>query len=155
MSQLPPCGVYRTTQPIGDEIPTGHLVYFHNHGDPGPGVYLPSGWLANRAAWEETGHTIPSDEWAESLEPLPDEGLYRVIESFTCCEERCRVYEPDLLVQLGYDSDARALLFVPEWTEAGLAFPDLGLAIDEANLTRIAPLKVVEDDDEPASTALH
>ena len=40
-------------------------------------------------------------------------------DEFTCCSKRCRTYEPGLLVQLGYDGEARALLFVPEWNDAG------------------------------------
>ena len=155
MAALPPCGLYRTTRDLGEEIPAGRLVYFHNHGDPGPGVYLPSGWSSNRAQWSQTGHVVPSPEWAESLEPLPDEGLYRVREPFRCCERACRTYEADLLVQLGYDADGRPLLFVPEWTDAGLAIPELGLAIDEDRLQRLAPLTVAEYDDEPDSDFLH
>jgi len=155
MAELPPCGIYRTTQPLDDDVPAGRLVFFHNHGDPGPGVYLPTGWSANRAAWDEDGHTIPSDEWAESLTPLPDEGFYRVTEAFTCCEQRCRVYEPELLVQLGYDADGQPILFVPEWTESGLALPELGLHVDEERLSKLASLTVAEPDDEPPSGTLH
>jgi len=155
MPALPPCGVYRTTRDLDDDIPSGRLVYFHNHGDPGPGVYLPEGWLANRAQWSETGHVVPSAEWADTLEPLPSEGLYRVTEPFTCCEQECRTYEADLLVQLGYDADGRALLFVPEWTDAGLAIPELGLAIDESRLRCLAALTVAEYDDEPPSELVH
>ena len=40
---LPPCGLYRTTGPVGS-IPEGRLIYFHNHGEPGPGLYLPASW---------------------------------------------------------------------------------------------------------------
>jgi len=76
--------------------------------------------------------------------PLVAEGFHRVREPFTCCEKRCRLYEADLLVQLGYDSGAQPLLFVPEWTDAGLAISELGLRIDEDRLVRLAPLKVVE-----------
>lgn len=132
-------------------------MYFHNHGDPGPGIYLPSSWMANRASWQERGHTIPSHAWAATLVPLPAEGFYRVCEEFTCCEKACRVYEPDLLVQLGYDGDGHALLFVPELTASGLALPELGLPIDEDRLGKLAPLKVVESDEdqEPASDQLH
>ncbi|HWP65312.1 MAG TPA: hypothetical protein VNO26_05310 [Candidatus Limnocylindria bacterium] len=155
MAELPPCGIYRTTRPLGDDIPAGRLVYFHNHGDPGPGVYLPAGWSANRASWDESGHTIPSDEWAASLVPLRQEGFYRVTEAFTCCEQRCRIYEPDLLVQLGYDADGQAILFVPEWTEGGLALPELGLHVDESRLAKLAPLTVAEPDEEPPSGILH
>jgi hypothetical protein len=148
MADLPPCGVYRTTAALGDDVPVGRLVYFHRHGDPGPGVYLPREWTANRARWHERGHTIPSETWAASLEPLLEEGLYRVREPFTCCAEACRTYEEDLLVQLGYDAEAQPLLFVPEWTASGLAIPEMGLRIDEDRLAKLAPLKVVESEEE-------
>ena len=148
MAALPPCGIYRTTAALGDDVPSGRLVFFHNHGDPGPGVYLPSGWTANRAVWEEQGHTIPSAKWVKTLEPLPAEGLYRVREEFTCCPDKCRTYEVDLLVQLGYDGDAEPLLFVPEWTPAGLALPETGIHIDAARLECLAPLVVEEADDD-------
>ena len=36
-TNLPPCGLYRTTKPVGD-VPAGALVYFHNHGTPGAAV---------------------------------------------------------------------------------------------------------------------
>jgi hypothetical protein len=153
MRDLPPCGIYRTGRALGDHVPVGRLVYFHNHGDPGPGVYLPSGWTLNRAEWEESGHTIPSRAWADSLVALPAEGFYRVREEITCCEQRCRTYEPDLLVQLGYDGDAQPLLFVPEWTPSGLAIPELGMSLAEDRLSCLAPLKVVEA--EPETDELH
>ncbi len=143
MADLPPCGIYRTSQPLVDHVPAGRLVFFHNHGAPGPGIYLPSGWVANRARWHEHGHPIPSPAWAASLIPLVAEGFYRVREPFVCCAKRCRLYEADLLVQLGYDRDAHPLLFIPEWTDAGLANPEIGLRVDEDRLARLAPLKVV------------
>ena len=152
---LPPCGVYRTTLALGEEIPAGRLVYFHNHGDPGPGIYLPASWTANRARWLEQGHTVPSPAWAASLVSLPAEGFYRVREPFACCAKRCREYDTDLLVQLGYDGDAQPLLFVPEWTSAGLALPELGVALDADRLTRLVPLKVVEPGDDEEPQAVH
>lgn len=144
MPDLPSCGIYRTTRALGEHVPADRLVYFHRHGDPGPGVYLPSGWTANRARWHETGHTIPSPDWATSLVPLPREGLYRVREPFACCAKRCRTFGTDLLVQLGYDGEAQPLLFVPEWTPAGLAIPELGLRIDAEQLGRLVRLEVPE-----------
>jgi hypothetical protein len=45
---LPPCGVYRTKTAVAG-IEAGRLVYFHNHGDPGPGLYPPESWAQNRA----------------------------------------------------------------------------------------------------------
>jgi hypothetical protein len=143
MATLPACGLYRTTQALEGHVPAGRLVYFHNHGDPGPGIYLPSGWALNRARWHESGHTV-TPEWAATLDALPAEGLYRVRETFTCCAKRCRTYEPELLVQLGYNGEAAPLLFVPEWTEAGLAIPEMGLPIDTDRLRALAALTVVE-----------
>ncbi len=146
MADLPPCGLYRTGLAIEGHVPAGRLVFFHNHGDPAPGVYLPRGWSANRAQWHETGHTIPSPAWAATLVPLPAEGFYRVREPFPCCERRCRTYETDLLVQLGYDGDARPILFVPEWGPRGLALPETGTLVAEARLACLAALRVVEDE---------
>lgn len=146
MATLPPCGLYRTTAPIDGHLPAGRLVFFHNHGDPGPGVYLPRAWSRNRAQWHDTGHTVPSSEWAATLAPLPAEGLYRVRETFTCCQKACRTYEPDLLVQLGYNGEAEPLLFLPEWTDSGLAIPELGTPIDAGQLRALAALHVVESD---------
>jgi hypothetical protein len=152
MPDLPPCGIYRTGRALGRRVRAGRLVFFHNHGEPGPGVYLPSGWALNRAQWHDDGHTIPSPDWAMTLVPLPAEGFYRVREPITCCEQACRTFEAELLVQLGYDADAHPLLFVPEWTPTGLAIPEMGLPLDEDRLTRLAPLKVVETEDESGTT---
>jgi hypothetical protein len=144
MPTLPGCGIYRTREALEGHVPAGLLVFFHNHGDPGPGIYLPSGWSLNRAQWHETGHTIPSDDWASTLDALPAEGLYRVTETFTCCAKSCHTYEPELLVQLGYNASAEPLLFVPEWTDSGLAIPEMGTPIDADRLRCLTALRVVE-----------
>jgi hypothetical protein len=154
MADLPPCGLYRTTVALDTHVHAGRLVYFHDHGDPGPGVYLPARWTANRVEWHDAGHTVPSAEWARSLAPLPPEGFYRVRETFTCCAQRCRAFEPDLLVQLGYDAEAQPILFVPEWTARGLALPDTGTRLDGARLAHLAPLKVAEARDDVRPGAL-
>jgi hypothetical protein len=138
---LPPCGLYRTTLAL-EHVPAGRLVFFHNHGDPGAGIYLPSGWALNRAQWHERGHTIPTPEWAATLVALPPEGLYRVREAFACCAKRCRTYEPELLVQLGYNGEAEPLLFLPEWTRSGLAIPELGTRIDVDRVAALVRLTV-------------
>ena len=141
MAIHPPCGLYRTTRPLG-ELPAGRLVYFHNHGDPGPGVYLPNAWQTNRARWHEKGHTVPDAEWSQSLTPLPREGLYRVREAFFCCPQRCHEFPPGALVQLGYTGDAEALLFTPGWTPTGLEFPERGTRVDAARLASLDWLEV-------------
>ncbi len=141
MSALPPCGLYRTRAPIGP-IAAGQLVFFHNHGDPGPGVYLPTGWVANRAQFAANGIPLQDLASAAQLEPLPEQGLYRVTREFYCCEKRCRRFEPELLVQLGYNGAGEAILFAPEWIEGALAFPERGFPIDAQRFQSLAALKV-------------
>jgi hypothetical protein len=139
--ELPACGLYRTTTPIAG-IPGERLVYFHNHGDPGPGLYLPEEWSHNRAQFSRRGRTLQDLALAHSLEPLPPEGLYRVVQSFTCCAKQCRSYEPEMLVQLGYNATGQAILFVPTLTEAGLTFPERGHVLDTDRLVHLTELRV-------------
>lgn len=141
MSALPPCGLYVTRAAIG-AVPEGRLVYFHNHGDPGPGVYLPTRWVQNRARFEQPGTLLPDVGSVSSLEPLPPEGYYRVLRTFTCCEKNCRSFEPELMVQLGYDGSGAAILFLPELVEGTLRIPDRGNRIDRARIADLAPLRI-------------
>lgn len=138
---LPPCGLYRTTQSIAG-VPAGRLVYFHNHGDPGAGLYLPSSWSANRASWSPSGHTLPDEAAAKHLAPLPPEGFYAVNAPFFCCEKRCVQFQPQQLVQLGYDGAGTPLVFLPTFGTLGLAFPDRGNAVSESDLSRLTLLRV-------------
>lgn len=138
---LPPCGLYRTTGAIGS-VPAGRLVYFHNHGDPGPGVYLPESWSGNRARFGRTGVVLDDPGAVRFLAPLPAEGFYRVKEAFFCCEQRCRRYEADALVQLGYDASATPIVFVPEITEKAIELPERGTRIDAAAFAHLAALRV-------------
>jgi hypothetical protein len=137
----PPCGLYRTTKPLG-EVPAGRLVYFHNHGEPGAGIYTPHRWVANRAEWHTGGHPVPDEAWSNSLEPLPAEGLYRVTQPFFCCDKECVRIEPDALVQLGYTGEAEPLIFTPEWSAQGLDLPERGTRVDVERLDSLAPLKL-------------
>ncbi|MEM7433832.1 MAG: hypothetical protein AAF436_01680 [Myxococcota bacterium] len=123
--ELPPCGVYRTTTNIGS-IPAGRLVYFHNHGDPGPGVYLPKAWRHNRAEFDARGQVLEDLSLVKALEPLPPEGFYRVLEGFHCCDKKCRRFDEDAMLQLGYNVNAEPILFVPELVDSMLAIPAQG-----------------------------
>ncbi len=137
-----PCGLYRMTQPLDRRLKAPQLVYFHNHGEPGPGVYPAVSWNRNKAAFAGQGLTVDSD-FVSALQPLPPEGFYRVRESFTCCEKNCKTFEVETLVQLGYDGSGNAILFVPTWTPDGLVFPERGTRLSDDRLARLAPLKVV------------
>ncbi|MDP1824361.1 MAG: hypothetical protein Q8L48_13990 [Archangium sp.] len=151
---LPPCGLYRTTQSVAG-IPAGRLVYFHNHGDPGAGLYLPERWSANRASWQARGHTLPDDAAAQHLSPLPPEGLYAVNDTFFCCSKQCTRYETNQLVQLGYDGEATPLLFVPEFSSRGLGFPERGNKLDAASLGKLTLLKVAQGAEAPRDGFVH
>lgn len=128
--ELPPCGLYRTTVASLDGIKADRLVYFHNHGKPGPGVYYPSGWQDNRALFDSRGIVIPSDEYARSLEVLPSEGFYCVQTTFHCCDKECREFLPNDLVQLGYNSKAMPILFIPGYRKGDFHLPETGFPVD-------------------------
>src|SRR3954464_1809049 len=116
---LPPCGLYRTRASLGS-IPAGKLVFFHNHGDPGPGLYLPSGWKRNRVELQQRGQTLSDLELVRHLEPLPPEGLSRVVAPFFCCARKCRELHAETLVELGYNGDGNPIVFLPELVDGML-----------------------------------
>jgi hypothetical protein len=129
--------------PIGD-VAAGRLVYFHNHGNPGPGLYFPDSWTGNRANFSPTGTTLPVVFDPKSLHALPAEGFYRVTGAFFCCEKHCVRFEPEAFVQLGYNGAGRALLFVPELAADTITIPDRGTVIDDAALASLAALQLHE-----------
>jgi len=139
--QLPPCGLYRTTGPIGN-IPAGRLVYFHNHGDPGPGLYLPTGWTRNRVEVSDRGTTLTDNSLLRYMEPLPPEGMYRVTETFHCCERKCTQFEPETLVELGYNGEGQAIVFLPELVDGEMVIPTSGTAIDHSRLVSLKQLRL-------------
>jgi len=139
--QLPPCGLYRTIGPIGS-VEQGRLVYFHNHGNPGPGLYRPKEWRFNRAQFEENGQMLDDPGLVRFLQPLPAEGFYRVAESFHCCEKRCRLFEEDALLQLGYNADAEPILFVPELVDSMFAIPAKGWKTTPEVFSKLQGLRV-------------
>jgi hypothetical protein len=151
---LPPCGLYRTTAPIG-HVPAERLVYFHNHGDPGPGVYLPQSWNLNRASFSGNGVPLPAPELANTLKPLAAQGMYRVDQEFVCCSKRCRTFPKDLLVQLGYNAAGRPILFEPTWADTGLSLPARGQQVDPETLQLLIPLKVANPRPKSDGQVLH
>lgn len=143
-AELPPCGLYKTIRAIG-AVPEGRLVYFHNHGNPGPGVYLPASWKQNRAQFHTGGTTLPDPTDASALAPLAPEGLYQVREAFHCCSKQCVAYAPGMLVQLGYQGTAQALLFVPRWVDGTFTLPEQGNAVDAAVVAKLQRLDVPDE----------
>jgi len=135
----PPCGLYRTTATLG-AIPAGRLVSFHNHGDQGPGIFLPTGWLHHRAQFGAVGVALPSMGWARTLDPLAPEGVYRVREAFYCCDRQCRLFEPELLVQLAYTPEAAPVVLTFSLRDGALVLPAQGNLVERAIVARLAPI---------------
>ena len=142
-TDLPPCGLYRTIQPIGG-LEAGRLVYFHNHGNPGPGLYFPERWKHNRAHWSERGTTVPADFDPRALHALPAEGFYRVKTPFHCCEKQCVKFEPEQMVQLGYNGAGQGILFIPTLQGGAITTPERGTVINDEAFEHIAQLKFPE-----------
>ena len=140
--------MYRTRDAIGS-VPAGRLVYFHNHGNPGAGIYLPERWEGNRARFSANGHTLPDEASANALEAIPAEGFYCVTEAFHCCDKKCRLFEPSLFVQLGYDGAGQPILFVPELEGAKMALPDRGVRVDANCMEKMVPLLVAQKPRQP------
>ncbi len=147
VTALPPCGLYRTVLPIG-EVAAGRLVYFHNHGNPGAGVYFPERWTGNRAHFSPSGTTLPRVFDVKALMPLPPEGFYRVTKAFFCCAKQCVRFEPEAFVQLGYNGAGKALVFVPELAAGVITVPERGTPIDDIAFANLVGLQVNE---KPAS----
>lgn len=152
-AELPPCGLYRTVKPIGS-VEAGRLVYFHNHGNPGAGVYFPEKWNANRAVFSQNGMTVPDNFDPSALRAVPAEGFYRVTKAFYCCEKKCTQFEPDQFVQLGYNGAATPLVFVPEITATGIYIPERGTIVDDKQLPNLVPLKLPEREQKPGEAGL-
>ena len=75
-------------------------------------------WAAQDAVRAALAQRI-ADRAPRAVITFAPEGLYWVRERFFCCEKRCRAFEANQLVQLGYNGEGDALLFVPEWTPGG------------------------------------
>ena len=140
---LPACGLYRTVAPIAG-VPAARLVYFHNHGDPGAGVYFPERWTHNRAHFSPKGTTLPAGFDVNALKPLPREGFYSVAAPFFCCAKKCVRFENEAMVQLGYNGAGQALLFAPEMVGGAISVPERGTLIDDSELQNLVGLTVRE-----------
>ncbi len=137
--KLPPCGIYKTLESIG-KIPEHRLVYFHNHGNPGPGLYLPEGWHQNRASFSSQGHILENLEDVTHLAPLLPEGFYRATRELVL-KDNARI-EKETFVQIGYNGEANAILFLPRVGIDGFEIPERGWKLKPGFELALALVKV-------------
>jgi hypothetical protein len=126
---LPPCGLFRTAEPLpGKEqwVREGMLVYFHNHSQQGPPLLLlPAENKKNRWVFHEKGYLIREPNFVRSLEPLKDEGLFVLTEPIYLSREE---FIPEqTLIQLGYNRSADPIVFLGQFEDNTIVFPDSGL----------------------------
>jgi len=156
-SLLPECGLYRTTKPLPEhekDIPSGTLVYFHNHSDSGlPVVIAPEHNMLNRWHFHGAGVPFRGLSWADSLVKLPGEGFYMLRKALTF---EGGEWPKSALVQLGYTRTADPILFIAQvraqLAENDLFFSDRGVGISRDQLALLEPLQVFS---EPAEAGAH
>ncbi len=147
-NQARDCGLYRTTKALpGNEekVPTGTLVYFHNHSSnngPLPSVIPPDHNVHNR--WHFHAETaindIRSPSWVESLEKVPEQGFYTLRRELTF---EGGSWPKGSIVQLGYTRSADPIRFIarvrPTLNENDLFFSDKGVGIKREQLSILEP----------------
>ena len=139
-TELPPCGLYRTTLPHPekpDAVGANHLIHFHNHSNANkPLVLLPKSNEHNVWAFQDKGYLVSDTAWCHTLEPLPDEGLYVASVALQIGE---RAVAAGQLMQLGYNGFADPIVFFPTKASSAnaLLFPDKGMKVDRALLTQL------------------
>ncbi|MBK6578270.1 MAG: hypothetical protein IPG17_19135 [Sandaracinaceae bacterium] len=68
-----------------------------------------------------------------------------VREAFHCCAKQCVAYAPGMLVQLGYQGTAQALLFIPRWVDGSFTLPEQGNAVDTTVVVKLQRLDVPDE----------
>jgi hypothetical protein len=141
-SNLPPCGIFRTTLPLEGretQVPSGRLVYFHNHSEQNkPIVLLPQANTDNRWTFQDRGYLVENNTWVNTMVPLPPQGFYLVKREISVAGGGS--VSQGLLVQLGYNTNGEAILF-PGTLEPGnrIQFPDRGVKLSDLQIDLLEP----------------
>jgi hypothetical protein len=142
MITLPEPGLYRTTKPYPgyeEQIPANVLVYVGVNPDTNVTfVVRPGVNRINRWFWGEPTIPLRSASWGQSLQNLPPEGFYTLPEDLAMTSSR---WLKNAVVQLGYNGEARGILFVAEQhaneQRNVLIFSDKGVMIEDSLLFRL------------------
>jgi hypothetical protein len=141
MLELPENGLYRTTTAMPgaeDAFPAGVLVYI---GDKAGQKFVvrPGQNRNNRWFWGEPTVPLRSPTWSRTLKKLRSEGFYTLPDTIEF--EGGGRWLKNAIVQLGYNGEGKAIIFVGENRESAeenaLHFSDKGMLIDDAYLERL------------------
>lgn len=143
-----PCGLYRTTVAIeGHEDCVGPnvLVMLHDHRpEELPSVSLPEKSVDNRWVFSAEDHAADDAMFLENLEPLPDEGLYALMDDVPLSEDPDHLLLAGTLVMLGYDRRGHSILYPARFVGLQIHFPDRGYRFESTDI--FASLEVVNFD---------
>ncbi len=138
---LPENGLYRTTTAMPgheDAFPAGVLVYVGEKSGQ-KFVVRPGQNRNNRWFWGEPTTTLRSPTWSRTLKKLRAEGYYTLPQELTF--EGGGRWLKNAIVQLGYNGEGKAIIFVGEQRDASsenaLFFSDKGMIIDDGMLERL------------------
>lgn len=129
MTNLPPCGIYKTRKALAGKeewVRENILIYFHNHSQQGPPlVLLPASNAHNRWTFHDKGYLVKDPDFAESLLELKPEGFYILNEAIFLSHDD--VIPENTLVQLGYNRSGDPILFLAQFDNNTIQFPNSGL----------------------------
>ena len=165
-TQQPSEGLHRCAQAhpsYPDRLPASSLIYVGKR----EGVHFavcPNQNVHNQWYWREPVTPLPADDakaiaWVRTLTKLPSEGFYTLPETLTF--EGGGRWLKGAIVQLGYSSEGKGILFVaerrsPAQTNA-LFFSTKGKLIQDELLWRLrwAPILPVVDGESKRGPVLH
>ncbi len=160
MIKLPQPGLYRTTKAypgMEEQFPANALVYVGQKPEGATFVVRPGANRRNRWFWGEPTTILRSVSWGDSLKPLRAQGFYTLPDDIDLGGGGRWI--KGAVVQLGYNGEGRAILFVGEDHEEEerniLVFSDKGVLIDDAMMERliwapILPIKKGESSFDPS-----
>ncbi|MEZ4458136.1 MAG: hypothetical protein R3E66_00120 [bacterium] len=129
MSNLPPCGIYKTRQALdGKEewVRENILVYFHNHSQQGPPlILLPAANAHNRWTFHDKGYLVKDEDFPSTMIQLMPEGYYILNEAIFLSHDE--VIPENTLVQMGYNRMGDPILFLSQFDNNVISFPNSGL----------------------------
>ena len=149
MSSLPPCGLYQPGAHSEPASPRGASSTSTTMGTPAPASICRAGGTPTARAGTLGAPRLPEASWAEHLEPLLAEGLYRVREAFTCWRSAAAPSSRSSWCSSATTAWPSPSSSYPRGPKGASAFTQ-GTLVDRERLTRLAPLKVAESEEPSA-----